>query len=243
MSTPLIQPEQPPGATTPYADRGNYRLGGTIAVFLVCLAIPVYIFVKLRSVLDDERKSRFIYHPLLMTLGVVALPLAAILQQRLFGYRSKKIHAYSMILSLILVACGAYVIISEKNEKGESHFDSWHSIIGLCWIVFAFLECLGGLITLDPDFRIAWFTPTSGSDSIKRFVTARSFHQVFGRILVIIGYVATLLGWYLFFGSDKPQMWLVGSVLTVLIGVLLFDPINDLLVFRRRFRINTSPRD
>jgi hypothetical protein len=212
------------------------RLILTAFALLLSIGTCVYVAVVMRSVLDEEGRKKFIYHPILMTVGVVGIPLAAILQQRLFGYRSKKIHMYSMIVSLLVSLAGGYIIVSEKLEEKKHHFHSVHAIGGLVWTIFAVSQSFFGLLALDPDLRLEKFRSELGMENVKRFMTARSIHSIFGRSIVVFGYAVLFTGWWKFFSQDTTKTVIMGGFLVALTGFLLFDPLRDYF----RSRSNTA---
>ena len=239
MASPLLTPANAPvSAISSYRETGPKlpRLIATVVVLCACMLVPFVVYNQLRDILSSDDQSWFIYHPLMMTTGVIGLPLAAILQQRLFGYRSNKLHMYSMLISLVLVVTGAYVIYSNKIMKGEKHFTSSHGILGLTWLSLFIAQSLFGLIGLDPDNRIARFRPDAGVANMKRFLTVRRMHTVGGRGLLLMGYLTALLGWKTFFAGDIWKMGCMSATLAMLSGIALYDPIKDFAVYRKTQR-------
>ena len=195
----------------------------------------------MHRVLDEEGRKKFIYHPILMSVGIVGIPLAAILQQRLYGYTSKKIHMYSMIVSLVVSLTGAYIIISEKSDSNESHFKSAHAMAGLVWCIFAIFQSIFGMIAVDPDLKVSLFRPEHGRDNIRRFISAKSIHSTAGRAIVILGYLVMFSGWLKFFRDDTLRSALFGASMFALAACALFDPINDYVSYRRLLSSDDAP--
>ena len=232
IATPLPRPREL-GPKVP-------RLLVTIAVFLVCMTVPFIVYGQLNKVLDAKSKSWFIYHPVLMTTGVIGLPLAAILQQRLFGYKSNKYHMHSMILTFALVVMGAIVIITTKKSTGETHFASGHAIMGLITILLLTVQATMGLLALDRDNRINFFRPEVGSINMKRFLNVRTIHTIGGRGILLAGYTTALLGWRIFFGQDTMKMGYMIAALSGLSGIALYDPIRDFVRYQKTRRPGLS---
>lgn len=246
-SAPLIQATeqiQPPSAIPlPMPGiRGQKlpRLLVTAGVFLVCMTVPLIVYNQLSKVLDDKSKSWFIYHPVLMATGVIGLPLAAILQQRLFGYKSNKYHMYSMMISYALVAIGAFVIITSKRSQGETHFASGHAIMGLITIILLTGQATMGLLALDRDNRISFFRSEMGSVNMRRFLNVRWIHTIGGRGILIAGYVTALLGWTFFFAKDAMKMTFMAVALSGLSAIALYDPIVDFIRYQKTRRPGLS---
>lgn len=234
MSTPLlVKNDYEPAIAYPYAR--PLRIALIVVSLAACALIPAIIIMKTIKV-DTEPGSYFVYHPALMSIGVVGIPLAAILQLRLFGYKSKKIHMFSMLLSLKLVLAGAGVIFAIKSSKNEPHYKSTHSILGLIWIVFATCQCIAGLLALDPDTRLKAFKPEQGEANVNRYIQTRRIHAISGILLLGFGYTCVYLGWVQIAESDKMRLPLIAA-LFVLFCVALVDPVTNF------FRRMTSRRD
>jgi hypothetical protein len=204
------------------------------------MLVPFIVYNQLYTVIDPKSRVWMIYHPFLMTMGVIGLPLAAVLQQRLFGYRSNKIHMHAMLISASLVVMGAYVIITHKIDRKESHFSTAHSIVALVWLSMFLPQGALGLIGLDPDNRMGWFSPTRGAANVKRFIYLRRFHTLAGRLILCLGYVVALLGWLKFFATDWVRVTAMSVFLGTLCAITLYDPIQDLLVYSKARRPGLS---
>ena len=229
MTSPLLSSET---AVSSYRESSPKipRLVSTVSVLSACVVVPSIVYSQLGKVLSKEDRSWFIYHPFLMSMGVIGLPLAAILQQRLFDYTSNKIHMYTMMISLLLILTGAYVIISNKNMKHENHFTTTHGRLGLITITWFLIQSLAGFLGLDPDNRISFFRPT------KRFRIVRRLHTIGGRGLLLMGYLTAFIGYSVFFAQDIGKMIAVYSVLGCLSGIALYDPIRDWGVYLKTKR-------
>lgn len=227
MSTPLITPDiSQPAVAYPY--RKPLQIGILVVSLMACALIPAIIIMKTMEV-DKDPNSKFLYHPTLMSIGVVGIPLGAILQQRLFGYKSKKIHMFCMLLSLKLVLAGAGVIFAVKISKKEPHFESAHSIVGLIWIVFATAQCIGGIVAMDPDTRLKPFQPEQGAENVNRFIKAKRMHAILGFTLLAIGYTAVFLGWKQIADENNLRLGVILGLL-VLFAVSLVNPVMDALI-------------
>jgi hypothetical protein len=239
MASPLLSTESAPASSvSSYREATPKipRLIATLAVFIVCMIVPFIVYSQLQGILDTKSKSWFIYHPLFMSLGVVGLPLAAILQQRLFGYKSNKIHMYSMMISFALVVVGAFVIFTNKNAAREPHFTSTHGMLGLAWILLFIAQAMFGLFGLDTDNRLTFFKPDAGIANMKRFVNIRRLHTIGGRAILILGYTTVMFGYSTMFAADLTKTLPMGVGLLILSGVALYDPLMDYSIYRKTRR-------
>lgn len=233
---------QPPGTT----GRGQQtvsrqqaarktRLALIITMAVVGLAVPFFVYAQLNSVLDSKSRAFFIYHPVLMTIAAMAILLPAILQRRMFGYVGNKVHMYSMLTVVCCVLAGAFVIIRNKQITGDAHFQTLHSRLGLIFIIISFLLATPGLLALDPDHRLAIFRPDRGIANLKRYIYVRRLHTWTGRLEACLGYLTVYLGWIKFFGptTDFLRWASMTALLLLMTGMILIDPINDFLGYRK----------
>lgn len=209
------------------------RIATTTVVFAMCMLTPFFVYNQLFNVLDKESRSWFIYHPFLMTAAAIGLPLAAVLQQRLFGYYSNKLHMHMMIIAFSLAAAGAYVIISIKQGRNESHFETVHAMLGLGWLLGSATQASLGMLGLDRDNRIKFFRPDQGVANRERFVIVRRLHTITGRGILCLGYAAAMMGWQKFFGVGSAKWWSMLGFLSGLATIALVDPIRDFFEYTK----------
>ena len=214
------------------------RFIGAAIILFVGLNVPIIVYNQLDKVLDTASKAWFIYHPVFMTIATIAIPLTAVVQQRLAGYRSNKIHMYMMVTAIACAITGFFVIFTNKRAKSEGHFESIHGKLGITWLVVAVVLGLIGIFALDVDHRVKFFSPEAGISNLERFRLMRKIHMFTGRFELLFGYVIVYLGWINFFGpSTDFKSWAGMSVLLVsLTAVALYDPVIDYLSKKKGLR-------
>lgn len=211
------------------------RFIGAAFILFVGLNVPIIVYNELGRVLDTASKAWFIYHPVFMSLAAVGIPLTAVVQQRLAGYKSNKLHMYMMITAIACAFTGFFIIFTNKRAKNEAHFESVHGKFGLAWLIFAVTIGLSGLFALDADNRLKFFSPEAGISNLGRFRLMRKVHAYTGRFELLFGYLTVYLGWINFFGpSNEFRNW-AGMILLLifLTSVALFDPVRDYLGHRK----------
>lgn len=232
-----LLPETADPVSSSLARQRMQRLVFIVGLSLVSFAVPFVVYNQLSHVLDAKSQEWFIYHPFCMTMAVVAIPLPAILQRRLFGYVSNKIHMYAMITAIAFAGFGAYVIVTNKIALGEPHFQSVHAKLGLAWLVVALTLGSAGLVALDPDWSLGFFRPRAGPASFKRWTLARHAHTWSGRPAIWVGYLGVFLGWVKFFGiSNLTRMIPMAVLLVAFAGIALIDPILDYSNYKKGAR-------
>ena len=174
------------------------------------------------SLTDFSANEWFILHPLLAVLGTVALPVPGIILRSYKGYWSKKYHAILLGLSTLAVFLSVYVVFVNRSVRGKSHISSLHSFFGLMLFLGYVLFTLVGVFAMDPDW--AWLDQSSPLRA-----QLKSVHKVWGRPLLVVGYLVCLSGWYKFFRHDFVQMQNAIVVVAVAIVLTYLDVIIGLI--------------
>lgn len=164
------------------------------------------------SLTDFSANEWFILHPLLAVLGTVALPVPGIILRRYKGYWSNKFHAIFLGLSTLAVFLSVYVVFVNRSVRGKSHISSLHSFFGLMLFLGYILFTLVGVFAMDPDW--AWLNHSSPLRA-----QLKAVHKVWGRPLLVMGYLVCLSGWYKFFQHNSEQMQ--NAVVVVVVAIVL----------------------
>ena len=93
--------------------------------------------------------SLFPYHPALMCFGYEVLMGEAILFSRYIKTRKRKwwlqFHLVAQLSGYTLVLIAFVAIVYNKILNGKSHFESWHSWVGLSAFLITTTQILGGI--------------------------------------------------------------------------------------------------
>lgn len=148
----------------------------------------------------------FSWHPLLMTIGMIALPGIAAVTKKLGGYTNTKIHAIVSWLAIFSTLGGYYIIYQNKENNGARHLTSTHANVG----IFVMINMIGlglfGSIVLHPDF---------GIDKTNK--TLRSLHKLGARIVLIIAWFTAVLGLYTLVPNDYVKLMVYAAPLVSLV--------------------------
>lgn len=143
------------------------------------------------SATDMSAPSWFLAHPVLGILGAVTLPVPAIILRKYKGYWSKKIHAYVLGVSLVVLFGCVYVAYAHKDARGKHHLMSYHAKAGASLVSAYLLFSFMGAAALDPDYAFI-------SDKEKKALF-KWVHKTWGRLSLVIGYWICFSGWAKFF--------------------------------------------
>ena len=149
-------------------------------------------------------RAPFSYHPFLMILGFVGLMGSGAVTKKMGGYSNTKMHGYLASAGLVAAFGGLFAIYSNKELLGKPHFLSNHSWGGIMALAGCVVVNVFGGLALHPDFGIA-----------KTNKTFRTMHKWFGRICVLIGWIACLAGLQQL-TEDKAKLAMFGLPLLVL---------------------------
>lgn len=110
---------------------------------------------------------------------------------------------------------GFLVIVINKNTHNKNHFQSWHSVIGLIFLVFVGITSSGGVTTLY-SFRLKQFLKPAKMKLI---------HNLIGVLTFAIGVVTEIFGiytqWFLKHAGLSAQV--VCTVFVILGGIFTLE--------------------
>uniref|UniRef100_A0A146LLF6 Cytochrome b ascorbate-dependent protein 3 n=1 Tax=Lygus hesperus TaxID=30085 RepID=A0A146LLF6_LYGHE len=94
----------------------------------------------------DAAVARFVWHPVVMTLGLVYLFGCSAVVYRVLKsldkLPAKIIHAFIHFVALVLGAVGLYFAITAKNALNLDHFNTVHGLFGLTTLILFALQWL-----------------------------------------------------------------------------------------------------
>jgi hypothetical protein len=152
----------------------------------------------------------FHYHPISMVLGFVVLNILGTLMKKIGGLEATKYHGYLMNFGLFVSLFGFYVIYTNKEILGKSHFTTLHGQCGLITTISYLALGLVGGVALHPEFgalktnktirfahkwggravtALAWFTAFTGYQGLKNDVIMQC---AIAGILLSLSYVTLL---------------------------------------------------
>ncbi|KAF7249765.1 Cytochrome b561 domain-containing protein 2 [Varanus komodoensis] len=187
------------------------------------------------AVLARPGSSLFSWHPLLMSLAFSFLMTEALLTfspesslLRSFSRKAKvRFHWALQVLSLICAVLGLAIISYNKYLNGKDHFVTWHGQTGLLTVLYASMQCLGGLALLYPKLLKNW-----------TLSKLKLYHATSGLIGYLLGCASLMLGmcslW--FTTSLTGAAWYLSFLCPVLTSLVIMNQVSNAYLYRKRIQ-------
>jgi hypothetical protein len=110
---------------------------------------------------------------------------------------------------------GFLVIVINKNKHNKNHFQSWHSVIGLVFLVFVGITSSGGVITLYSIRLKQYLKPAK----------MKLIHNLAGALTFAIGVVTEIFGVYTLWFSKHAGIsaQVICTVFVILGGIFTLE--------------------
>jgi len=152
---------------------------------------------------------------LLMAEAVMIMSQGNIIASNLSRQGRVRLHWILQASAAAFIFAGFLVIVINKNLHNKNHFKSWHSVIGLVFLVCVGITSSGGVVTLY-------------SLRLKQYVKPakmKLFHNLVGVLTFVIGVSTEIFGiythWFLKHTSLSAQI--VCTVFVVLGGIFTLE--------------------
>lgn len=188
----------------------------------MCIAFVVkYLSCNLRRVRfqlvtgDIIRFHSVLQSLLLMAEAVMIMSQGNIIASNLSRQGRVRLHWILQASAAAFIFAGFLVIVINKNLHNKNHFKSWHSVIGLVFLVCVGITSSGGVVTLY-------------SLRLKQYIKPakmKLFHNLLGVLTFVIGVATEIFGiythWFLKHASLSAQI--VCTVFVVLGGIFTLE--------------------
>ncbi|VDO09482.1 unnamed protein product [Rodentolepis nana] len=136
-------------------------------------------------------KTLFVWHPLLMLVGLYGFSLQGIIVYNKFSslvptanaIKKYNLHALLQTLGIIVIIAGSAVIDKVKRDNNRPRLKSWHGILGILFIFHGLLQVIFGFLK-SCGFMKRWMKPS----------ISRKMHAISGAIFFSLGCLVTGLG-------------------------------------------------
>ncbi|XP_032996505.1 cytochrome b561 domain-containing protein 2 [Lacerta agilis] len=197
---------------------------------LVSLGFTIFVAVVARP-----GTSLFSWHPFLMSLAFSFLmtealltfsPESSLLQS--FSRKAKvRFHWALQLLSLTCAVLGLAIISYNKYRKGKDHFVTWHGLTGLLTVLYASMQCMGGLALLYPKLMKNW-----------TLSKLKLYHATSGLIGYILGCASLMLGmcslWFTI--SVTGVSWYLSMLCPILTSLVIMNQVSNAYLYRKRIQ-------
>ncbi|KAL8212304.1 UNVERIFIED_CONTAM: hypothetical protein K2H54_042523 [Gekko kuhli] len=200
------------------------------AAHLVSLGFTVFV-----AVIARPGSSLFSWHPFLMSLAFSLLMTEALLAfspesslLRPFSRKAKiRFHWALQLLALLCAVLGLAFISYNKYINGKAHFATWHSLTGLLTVLYASIQCVGGLALLYPKLIKNW-----------TLAKLKLYHATSGLIGYLLGCASLMLGmcslW--FTTSVTGVSWYLSMLSPVLTSLVIMSQVSNAYLYRKRIQ-------
>ncbi|XP_038626621.1 cytochrome b561 domain-containing protein 2 isoform X2 [Tachyglossus aculeatus] len=177
----------------------------------------------------------FSWHPVLMSLAFSFLMTEALLvfspESSLLRSLSRKgrarCHWVLQLLALLCAVLGFGLIIYNKEVHGKTHLSTWHGRMGLLTVLWAGLQCTGGLALLYPKLLPHW-----------PLAKLKLYHATSGLVGYLLGSTSLLLGMCsLWFTTTIPgKGWYLAALCPILTSLVIMNQVSNAYLYRKRIQ-------
>ncbi|XP_030723126.1 transmembrane reductase CYB561D2 [Globicephala melas] len=196
------------------------------------LALGFTIFV---AVLARPGSSLFSWHPVLMSLAFSFLMTEALLvfspESSLLRSLSRKgrarCHWVLQLLALLCALLALGLVILHKEQLGKAHLATWHGRAGLLAVLWAGLQCSGGVGLLYPKLLPRW-----------PLAKLKLYHATSGLVGYLLGSASLLLGmcslW--FTATVTGGVWYLAVLCPVVTSLVIMNQVSNAYLYRKRIQ-------
>ncbi|KAJ4451053.1 hypothetical protein ANN_02490 [Periplaneta americana] len=152
---------------------------------------------------------------LLMAEAVMIMSKDNILASKLGHQGRVRMHWVLQASAATCIFVGFLIIVVNKNINNKNHFQSWHAIIGLVFLIFVGITSSGGVITLFA-FRLKHYVKPA---------KMKLLHNLVGIVTFAIGVVTEILGIYTLWFPKRASLsaQVICTVFVVLGGIFALE--------------------
>lgn len=147
---------------------------------------------------------------------------------RSFSRKAKvRFHWALQLLALICALLGFAIISYNKYLNGKEHFVTWHGQTGLLTVVYASLQCMGGLALLYPKLMKNW-----------TLSKLKLYHATSGLIGYLLGCASLMLGMCsLWFSTTVTGIsWYLIMLCPILTSLVIMNQVSNAYLYRKRIQ-------
>ncbi|KAM4863934.1 transmembrane reductase CYB561D2 isoform X3 [Ictidomys tridecemlineatus] len=177
----------------------------------------------------------FSWHPVLMSLAFSFLMTEALLvfspESSLLRSLSRKgrarCHWVLQLLALLCALLGLGLVILHKEQLGKAHLATRHGQAGLLAVLWAGLQCSGGVGLLYPKLLPRW-----------PLAKLKLYHATSGLVGYLLGSTSLLLGmcslW--FTATVTGGAWYLAVLCPVLTSLVIMNQVSNAYLYRKRIQ-------
>ncbi|CAM2117146.1 transmembrane reductase CYB561D2 isoform X1 [Lepidochelys kempii] len=208
----------------------SLRAVSGITAHLVSLGFTIFV-----AVLARPGSSLFSWHPFLMSLAFSFLMTEALLVfspesslLRSFSRKAKvRFHWALQLLVLLCALLGLAIISYNKYLNGKAHFVTWHGLTGLLTVLYASMQCTGGVVLLYPKLMKNW-----------TLAKLKVYHATSGLVGYLLGCASLMLAMCsLWFTTAVTGLsWYLSVLCPILTSLVIMNQVSNAYLYRKRIQ-------
>uniref|UniRef100_A0A8C4J9C8 ascorbate ferrireductase (transmembrane) n=1 Tax=Dromaius novaehollandiae TaxID=8790 RepID=A0A8C4J9C8_DRONO len=145
---------------------------------------------------------------------------------RAFSRKVKvRVHWALQLLALLCALLGLGIISYNKHLNGKAHFVTWHGLTGLLAVLYAGMQCAGGVLLLYPKLVKNW-----------TLAKLKLYHATSGLVGYLLGCASLMLGmcslW--FTTSVTGVSWYLLMLCPILTSLVIMNQVSNAYLYRKR---------
>ncbi|KAM9074263.1 transmembrane reductase CYB561D2 isoform 2-T2 [Megaptera novaeangliae] len=136
-------------------------------------------------------------------------------------------HWVLQLLALLCALLGLGLVILHKEQLGKAHLATWHGRAGLLAVLWAGLQCSGGVGLLYPKLLPRW-----------PLAKLKLYHATSGLVGYLLGSASLLLGmcslW--FTATVTSGVWYLAVLCPVVTSLVIMNQVSNAYLYRKRIQ-------
>uniref|UniRef100_A0A8B9Q106 ascorbate ferrireductase (transmembrane) n=1 Tax=Apteryx owenii TaxID=8824 RepID=A0A8B9Q106_APTOW len=136
-----------------------------------------------------------------------------------------RVHWALQLLALLCALLGLGIISYNKHLNGKAHFVTWHGLTGLLTVLYASMQCAGGVVLLYPKLMKNW-----------TLAKLKLYHATSGLVGYLLGCASLMLGmcslW--FTTSVTGISWYLLMLCPILTSLVIMNQVSNAYLYRKR---------
>ncbi|XP_025060148.1 cytochrome b561 domain-containing protein 2 isoform X2 [Alligator sinensis] len=138
-----------------------------------------------------------------------------------------RFHWALQLLCLLCALLGLGIISYNKYLNGKSHFVTWHGLTGLLTVLYASMQCMGGLALLYPKLMKNW-----------TLAKLKLYHATSGLVCYLLGCASLMLGmcslWFTTLVTGV--FWYLAVLCPILTSLVIMNQVSNAYLYHKRMK-------
>ncbi|GAB1294644.1 Transmembrane reductase CYB561D2 [Apodemus speciosus] len=197
------------------------RTASGAAAHLVALGFTIFVAVLARPG-SNPREFSF-----LMTEALLMFSPESSLLRSLSRKVRARCHWALQLLALLCALLGLGLVILHKEQLGKAHLTTRHGQAGLLAVLWAGLQCSGGVGLLYPKLLPRW-----------PLAKLKLYHATSGLVGYLLGSASLLLGMFSlwFTATITGGAWYLAALCPILTSLVIMNQVSNAYLYRKRMQ-------